>query len=54
MLDFFENNKECFLSLGKHWYVRKRYGMPFHKKNNIREAIVFAMKLKEETINEGS
>jgi hypothetical protein len=45
LLDFYEKNNGCFLQLGKHWYVRKAYGKPFRKCNNLREAIILGISL---------
>lgn len=45
MLDFFEKNQQCFLNLGKHWYVRKAWNMPFKKRNSLREAITLAVQM---------
>ncbi len=50
MLDFFEKNETCFLHLGKVWYARKAHGMPYHKRNNLRDAITLVMQLQNNNV----
>lgn len=45
LLDFYEKNNACFLSLGKYWYVKKSYQQPFRRCNSLREAIILGIRL---------